>query len=75
METLLCRCEKLTNLSHPPLVLPDKSKRPEHPPLKEIALQSDTEALRKEVTRRDAMLKIEANPSAIPAVYRAIARC
>jgi hypothetical protein len=75
METLLCRCEKLTNLSHPPLILPDMSKRPEHPPVKDIALQQETKLLQADAARREAMLKLEANPSTVPAVYRAIARC
>lgn len=75
METLLCRCEKLTNLSHPPLILADKSERPEHPPLKDIALQQETRLLRADAARREAMLKLEANPSSVPAVYRAITRC
>lgn len=72
IEQLVCRCDKLSHLSHPPLVeVVDRSKRPEHKAIRDIVLDRSLIQLHEEAVRREAMLQIEANPAAIPAVYRA----
>lgn len=72
MEQLICHCDKLSLLSHPPLVeVVDKSQRPEHKAIRDIVLDRKMAELQDEVTRKEEMLQIEANPASIPVVYRA----
>lgn len=72
IEQLVCRCDKLAQLSHPPLVeIVDKSKRPEHKAIRDIVLDRKVTELQEEAARGEAMLQIEANPASIPAVFRA----
>lgn len=72
LEQLVCHCDKLSQLSHPPLVeVVDKSQRPEHKAIRDIVLDRKMAELQDEVTRKEEMLQIEANPATIPVVYRA----
>lgn len=72
MEQLICRCDKLAQLSHPPLVeVVDKSKGPEHKAIRSIVLDRKVTQLQAEAARGEAMLQIEANPASIPPVFRA----
>jgi hypothetical protein len=70
LEKLQCRCEKLENVSHAPLIVPDKSKRPEHAQLRVILMERYHQVAQAEQRQQDDLLRLEANPAAIPAVYR-----
>eukprot|EP00892_Ulva_mutabilis_P002347 jgi/Ulvmu1/12112/UM084_0038.1 len=72
IQSLVCRCDKLSRVSHPPLVeVLDKSKRPDHKPVRDIVLDRRAAELQTAAAKCTATDTLEANPASIPAVYRA----
>lgn len=72
IESLVCRCDKLNDVSHPPLVeVVDRSQRPNHKPIQDIVLDAKAQLTLQEAAKNEAMVNTDANPSFIPAVYRA----